>query len=395
MPLDAMDFYIINGMREFLEIPQNQFVWIEDHYNQDMREQVDNNNFSADILSAWYNQWRNEEAAPLEKAYYSFVALSDSQEQLHSYITYAEYNSVQPEHDVWVRRLNSYRRHLNKNFVNMQTDFKGIPLDEILDYAVSKEISRHTERVTIQNFRDQILERIDVEDDVKPKAPPIKKSKDDKVAKKALKKSINVLSSFTSPKLVAEFVGDKEIVVSGKNYKFAIQKNPSASLVQLSSNKGFIHNPIKIVVTDLNDIVLCELCSYLSGVPVLDQVLDIYMHFKVGIEDEILSNGNIFGRTDAYFGSYVETFKHSDGPKIAEGFEFLEHYDPANSLPTNLDLRRSIISGEKFTNYFDVPKKLFDFMFSDDNRIDTLYSENASPRLKNNFLELRGIKLLT
>lgn len=119
-------------------------------------------------------------------------------------------------------------------------------------------------------------------------------------ARGAIKKALNLLSSFGMEKNVQMLVSGGTVTLSHPDspFKFEVSPLKEGWLEERTLRPGCT-TPFKLSVMTKDGVFLTRLCVLFRDTPVLDQLLALAMYVQTGNEMEVLTTANWFGFEDA------------------------------------------------------------------------------------------------
>lgn len=118
----------------------------------------------------------------------------------------------------------------------------------------------------------------------------------EKTVRNSIKRALKLISNFGFEEDARIFLRGDSIEIShpDSDFKFVLTKN--SSIVQRTQYPGYASS-FKTQLYTKSDVFVANLCVYMEGTPVLDQMLALAMFIKTGDEEMILRKANFLGLT--------------------------------------------------------------------------------------------------
>lgn len=107
-----------------------------------------------------------------------------------------------------------------------------------------------------------------------------------KKKRKAILKSMNLLSNSVGKDEVKKFISGKPIIIKGRIASFELTKSTTLYAED--------HGALRVSLYDKEGHNLTDLCVFIKGTPLLDQVLALKLWVDSGNEQEIINRSNVF-----------------------------------------------------------------------------------------------------
>ena len=114
-----------------------------------------------------------------------------------------------------------------------------------------------------------------------------------KQARNAIKRALNLFSSFFGEEKIKAFLNGNSFSVEGEYFNYIIKRS-NTSIISHTQDPFSGHIPYSLEIADKkSNLVIGNLCLTISKTPVIDQIIAILFHLKTN-EEEVLQKANLF-----------------------------------------------------------------------------------------------------
>jgi hypothetical protein len=274
--------------------------------------------------------------------------------------------------------LSNWHKRVRNSFFTNLSYINNDSLNEVVqDYL-------HYEKNKLNNFK------IDYNNSIENLTPKEDKRKK-KQARNAIKRALNLFSSFFGEEKIKAFLNGGSFSVEGKYFNYIIKRS-NTSIISHTQDPFSGHIPYSLEIADKkSNLVIGNLCVTISKTPVIDQIIAILFHLKTN-EEEVLQKANLFQIRipfDELENEYVHQFFTK--PKT---FQTSEKYRSCyNNIKQNLILKHKKRVYQMIDNLFQKDLSFSETMISHCNK-PLFYFDQLVENIKNNQVGSEQQKLI-